>query len=416
MDATDRPQIEELLTLGELVKRAREAGVQVMVEGPGHVPLDQIEMNMQASRSASATARRSTSSGPLVTDIAPGYDHIVAAIGGRRRRGGRGRFPLLRHAGGAPRPAHRRRRPRGAHRLEDRRPRGRHRQGRPRGARARPRARPGPQAARLGGASGASPSTRSSSRPCGKRRKTTSRGLLHVRRILRHAHRQRVPRRRGEGRWRLRLRGLLFGTAGVPSRQPTTSDLSGIERIVRPRPRLPGDRVRQRRQDGPGHGRARSASGGRGRDVRLSVHAPYFINLNSENRGKRLQSQERLLKTARVGRTPAGRRASSSTPRFYGKDTPEADLRRRQGGARRGPVHPPVASAWPITLRVETMGKRSQFGSLDEVLTLCRDVDGLQPCLDFSHLYAREGRVNSYDGFRSASCARSSSKLGPRSP
>src|SRR5512135_1232994 len=81
VDATDRPQIEELLTLGELVRRAREAGVQVMVEGPGHVPLDQVEMNMRLEKRVCDGAPFYVL-GPLVTDIAPGYDHIVAAIGG----------------------------------------------------------------------------------------------------------------------------------------------------------------------------------------------------------------------------------------------------------------------------------------------------------------------------------------------
>jgi phosphomethylpyrimidine synthase len=80
-DATDRPQIEELLTLGELVQRAREAGVQVMVEGPGHVPLDQIEMNIKLQKQLCQGAPFYVL-GPLVTDIAPGYDHIVSAIGG----------------------------------------------------------------------------------------------------------------------------------------------------------------------------------------------------------------------------------------------------------------------------------------------------------------------------------------------
>ena len=81
VDATDRPQIEELLTLGELVKRCREAGVQVMVEGPGHVPLDQVEMNMRLQKRVCDGAPFYVL-GPLVTDIAPGYDHIVSAIGG----------------------------------------------------------------------------------------------------------------------------------------------------------------------------------------------------------------------------------------------------------------------------------------------------------------------------------------------
>jgi phosphomethylpyrimidine synthase len=80
-DATDRPQIEELLTLGELVNKAWEKNVQVMVEGPGHIPLDQVEMNIKIQKRVCAEAPFYVL-GPLVTDIAPGYDHIVSAVGG----------------------------------------------------------------------------------------------------------------------------------------------------------------------------------------------------------------------------------------------------------------------------------------------------------------------------------------------
>jgi phosphomethylpyrimidine synthase len=80
-DATDRAQVEELITLGELVERAREAGVQTMVEGPGHLPLDQIVTNVQLEKSLCHGAPFYVL-GPLVTDIAAGYDHITAAIGG----------------------------------------------------------------------------------------------------------------------------------------------------------------------------------------------------------------------------------------------------------------------------------------------------------------------------------------------
>jgi len=80
-DATDRAQIEELLTLGELVDRARRAGVQVMVEGPGHVPLNRIQANIELQKSVCRGAPFYVL-GPLVTDVAPGYDHITAAIGG----------------------------------------------------------------------------------------------------------------------------------------------------------------------------------------------------------------------------------------------------------------------------------------------------------------------------------------------
>ena len=80
-DATDRGQLTELITLGELVDRAWERGVQVMVEGPGHVPFDQIEANMKLEKRLCNNAPFYVL-GPLVTDIAPGYDHITAAIGG----------------------------------------------------------------------------------------------------------------------------------------------------------------------------------------------------------------------------------------------------------------------------------------------------------------------------------------------
>lgn len=80
-DATDGCQIEELLRLGELTQRAWDRDVQVMVEGPGHVPMDQIAANMKVQQTICKGAPFYVL-GPLVTDIAPGYDHITAAIGG----------------------------------------------------------------------------------------------------------------------------------------------------------------------------------------------------------------------------------------------------------------------------------------------------------------------------------------------
>lgn len=80
-DASDIPQIQELLTLADLVSRARDADVQCMVEGPGHMPLDQIAANMKIQKSVCDGAPFYVL-GPIVTDMAPGYDHISAAIGG----------------------------------------------------------------------------------------------------------------------------------------------------------------------------------------------------------------------------------------------------------------------------------------------------------------------------------------------
>lgn len=80
-DATDRAQLQELIILGELVDRAWAKGVQVLVEGPGHVPFDQIAANMKLQKQLCKGAPFYVL-GPLVTDVAPGYDHITSAIGG----------------------------------------------------------------------------------------------------------------------------------------------------------------------------------------------------------------------------------------------------------------------------------------------------------------------------------------------
>jgi phosphomethylpyrimidine synthase len=79
-DASDRAQFAELDVLGELVRRCRRRGVQVMVEGPGHIPFNQIQMNVERERRVCGGAPFYVL-GPVVTDIAPGYDHITSAIG-----------------------------------------------------------------------------------------------------------------------------------------------------------------------------------------------------------------------------------------------------------------------------------------------------------------------------------------------
>ncbi|TET08363.1 MAG: hypothetical protein E3J83_03885, partial [Candidatus Atribacteria bacterium] len=80
-DATDRGQIQETVILGELAKRALKEGVQIIIEGPGHMPIDQIEANVLLVKKICGGAPFYVL-GPLVTDISPGYDHIAGAIGG----------------------------------------------------------------------------------------------------------------------------------------------------------------------------------------------------------------------------------------------------------------------------------------------------------------------------------------------
>jgi deoxyribonuclease-4 len=205
-------------------------------------------------------------------------------------------------------------------------------------------------------------------------------------------------------------RALLFGTAGVPFSADDDSTLAGIERIKALG--LDGQEIEfvqgvKMGLDMARRVRDKAAALG----VRLSVHAPYHINLNSEDPGKRLASQERLLKTARIGEA-CGATSAVFHAAFYGKDSAE-----RTYAAVRSELKTVMAilrrERLGITMRVETMGKLAQFGSLDEVLGLCRDVEGLQPCLDFSHLHAREGKINSYTEFERV-LAKVARKLGPR--
>jgi deoxyribonuclease-4 len=206
-------------------------------------------------------------------------------------------------------------------------------------------------------------------------------------------------------------RGLLFGTAGVPFSAADDSTMAGVERIKA----LGLDCQEIEFVQGVRMGLETAAKVRERAErlgVRLSVHAPYHINFNSENPGIRLQSRERLLKTARVG-AACGASSAVFHAAFYGKDAPAKtyDAVRAELAAVQSIIR---TERLGIDLRVETMGKKSQFGSLDEVLSLCRDVHGLKPCLDFSHLYAREGRVNSYRDFERV-LAKVARKLGPRS-
>ena len=191
-------------------------------------------------------------------------------------------------------------------------------------------------------------------------------------------------------------RKLLFGTAGVPLGSADASTVQGIEHIFQIG--LDCQEIEFVNGVRMGMDTARKvALKAAAREVRLSVHAPYFINLNSQDRGKRLQSQERILASARIAHA-CGAENVVFHAGFYGKSSLEQafdEIRKELSQV----VSILRSERVPVTLRVETMGKRSQFGSLEEVLNLCREINGLQPCLDFSHLHAREGRVNSYDEF-----------------
>jgi len=203
---------------------------------------------------------------------------------------------------------------------------------------------------------------------------------------------------------------LLFGTAGVPESSVGRSTLDGIRRVSE----MGLDCLEVEFVQGVRMGldTARSVRAEAERlGIALSVHAPYWVNLNSVEEGKRLASMERLLHAARLGRE-LGARNIVFHAGFYGRSSPEETYVAVRNGLRE--VTSILRSERsPVVLRPETMGKRSQFGSLEEVLFLCREIEGLKPCIDFSHLYAREGRANSYPHFHRI-LTKIAKKLGDR--
>jgi deoxyribonuclease-4 len=189
---------------------------------------------------------------------------------------------------------------------------------------------------------------------------------------------------------------ILFGTAGVPLSTPASTTLAAIGHVKNlgldclevefvKGVKMGNDTAREIGQ--------RAAALG----IRLSAHAPYYVNLSSAEEGKRLSSQERLIASARLSQTLGAKNLVFHSG-YYGPDSPEHTFLGVKAGLR-NVISVLRSERNQVTLRIETMGKKSQFGSLDEVLNLCRELDGLLPCLDFSHIHAREGGENSYPHF-----------------
>jgi deoxyribonuclease-4 len=191
-------------------------------------------------------------------------------------------------------------------------------------------------------------------------------------------------------------RKLLFGTAGVPLSTPVSSTLAAIEHVKK----LGLDCLEVEFVKGVKMGNDTARLIGQkaaALGIRLSVHAPYYINLNSAEHGKRLAGQEHLLATARLARV-LGARNLVFHGGYYGHDSPDKTFTNIKS-ALKNVISILKSEQNPVALRLETMGKKTQFGSLDEVLTMCREVDGFRPCFDFSHIHAREGGESSYRHF-----------------
>ncbi len=189
---------------------------------------------------------------------------------------------------------------------------------------------------------------------------------------------------------------LLFGTAGVPHSSRQHSTISGIERIME----LGLGCMEMEFVQGVKMGEAAARQVGEvavRTGVRLSAHAPYFINLNSPDMEKVRASQGRILQTARI---VAICRAESVVfhPAFYMGQPPEAvyeTVKRYLGEVLSQLEREDIR----VSIRPEVTGKSSQFGTIEELINLSAELKGVAPCLDFSHWHARTGKFNSYPEF-----------------
>ena len=192
------------------------------------------------------------------------------------------------------------------------------------------------------------------------------------------------------------MRALLFGTAGIPLSAKFSTMEAGIARISElGLGCLEAEFVQGVRMTQKAALTVRELAANKG--ITLTAHAPYFMNLNAKQPAKVEASKARLLQTARIA-AALGATSVVFHPGFYLGDrtaTAHAKVKRHLEEVRERLINEGNA----VLLRPEVMGRESQFGSLEEILSLSAEIEGVAPCLDFSHWHARTGKANSYHEF-----------------
>jgi deoxyribonuclease-4 len=190
--------------------------------------------------------------------------------------------------------------------------------------------------------------------------------------------------------------GPLFGTGGIPVSAKSRSTEAGIERIAE----LGLGCMEVEFVQGVKMSPQAAATVGElaaKKKVALTAHGPYAINLNAAEPQKVHMSKERILQTARIAAL-FGARSITFHAAFYMKSTPQetyAMVKRHLQEV----VRILRSEGNKVTISPEVTGKPSQFGTLEEILELSSEIEGVLPCLDFSHWHARTGRANSYEEF-----------------
>ena len=194
------------------------------------------------------------------------------------------------------------------------------------------------------------------------------------------------------------MAGLLFGTGGTPHSSETQSTIDGIRRIAE----LGLGCMEIEFVQGVRMGEAGArlvAETAVSEGVKLSVHAPYFINLNAHEPEKVRASQDRILQAARIG-SICGAESIVFHPAFYLGDSPGETYNRVKQYLEEV-MHQLKRENNRVWIRPEITGKGSQFGTIEEILSLSTELEGVAPCIDFAHRHARSGEFNSYPEFAS---------------
>lgn len=201
---------------------------------------------------------------------------------------------------------------------------------------------------------------------------------------------------------------LHFGTAGSPRNPANLSTVDGIKRIAE----IGLDCLEIEFVQGVRMGKETArqvAAVATNRDIKLSVHAPYYINLNARELEKVQASQVRLIQAARAA-SLCGAGDVVFHAAFYMGSSPEKAYEMVKKYLLEV-ITQLTEEKISVTLRPEVMGKLSQFGTLDELLNLSSEMDGVSPCIDFAHWHARTGKYNSYEEF-SGVLAKTEKRLG----
>jgi len=191
---------------------------------------------------------------------------------------------------------------------------------------------------------------------------------------------------------------LLFGTAGTPNSAKPRDSITAFKRLNELG--LDSMELEYVRGNFPGEQKALEiASAARDNNIRLTAHGPYYINLYSEDPEKLAASRERVIKTAKIGSLSGAESITFHAGFFRGQDSGE--VYRWIRNELEGIIHKVRQMNIDVDVRPELTGKPSQFGSLDEIIRLSDEIEGIQPCIDWSHLYARTGVFNTAGEFQS---------------